>query len=160
MQNLVTTPAPVSRIETVADGERLIAVVADLLDSLRLVVEEETELVRNGRIAHASRLGAQKQEIAGHYFAATERVKANTKFLAANLGEQLDELRRRHDTFRPLLQMNLTVLATVHAVSEGVIRGVAGELTRKAAPQTYGTSGRPTAPPPDAAKPLTLSRML
>jgi hypothetical protein len=158
MQNLATTPT--SRVETVAQGERLIAVVADLLDSLRLVVEEETELVRTGRIAHASRLGAKKQEIAGHYFAATERVKANTEFLAANLGDRLDELRRQHDTFRPLLQMNLTVLATVHAVSESIIRGVAGELTRKSAPQTYGMSGRPTTPAPDTAKPLTLSRVL
>jgi hypothetical protein len=159
MQTLATTPAP-SRIETVADGERLIAMVAHLLDSLRLVVEEETELVRNGRITESSRLGAKKQDIAGHYFAASERVKANSAFLAANLGEQLDDLRRRHDAFRPLLQMNLTVLATVHAVSEGIIRGVAGELTRKTAPQTYGMSGRPTAPAPSAARPVTLSRTL
>jgi|SRR5215813_6223340 len=160
MQNLAATPALAPRIETVAEGQRLMAVVADLLDQLRLVVEEETALVRNGSIAQASHLGAKKQEIAGHYFAATERVKANTKFLAANLGEQLDELRRRHDAFRPILHTNLTVLATVHAVSEGIIRGVAEELTRKAAPQTYGVSGRATTPAPSAARPVTLSRTL
>jgi hypothetical protein len=62
--------------------------------------------------------------------------------------------------FRPLLQINLTVLATAHAVSQSIIRGVAGEVSRKAAPQTYGMSGRPTALSPSAAKPVTLSRTL
>jgi hypothetical protein len=38
------------------------------------------------------------------------------------------------------------------------MRGVSDELARKTAPQTYGATGRPTAPPPSAAQPLTLSR--
>ena len=37
-----------------------------------------------------------------------------------------------HNTFRDLLQTNLTVLATAHAVSEGIIRGVSGELCTQA----------------------------
>jgi hypothetical protein len=160
MHNLATTPAPAPRIETVIEGERLIAVIGELLDTLRLVVEEETELVRNHHIAQATRLAARKQELAGHYYAATERLKANAGFLKANLPEALEALQHRHDSFRPLLQTNLTVLATAHAVSEGIIRGVAGELTRKAAPQTYGVSGRTTAPAPSAARPVTLSRTL
>lgn len=160
MHDPATFRTPASRIETTADGERLVAHVANLLNALLLVVEEETELVRNGRLVQASHLGAKKGELAGQYFAATERLKANAGFLASHLTEKLDELRRRHDGFRPLLQANLTVLATAHAVSEGIIRGVAGEITRKAAPQTYGMSGRPTAPPPNAARPVTLSRTL
>ena len=44
----------------------------------------------------------------------------------------LATLQPRHDTFRALLQINLTVLATAHAVSEGIVRGVSGELARKA----------------------------
>jgi hypothetical protein len=102
----------------------------------------------------------RKAELAGQYHAATERVEANTKFLAAHLPAQLDELRRLHDLFRPLLQINLTVLATAHAVSQSIIRGVAGEVSRKAAPQTYGVSGRPNTPSPTTARPVTLSRTL
>ena len=56
------------------------------------------------------------------------------------------ELRQRHDLFRAVLQMNLTVLATAHAVSESIMRGVSAELARKATPQAYGASGRATAP--------------
>ena len=51
-------------------------------------------------------------------------------------------LRQRHDLFHALLQINLTVLATAHAVSEGIMRGVHEEVTRKSVPQTYGASGR------------------
>ena len=74
--------------------------------------------------------------------------------------ERLEELRQRHDKFRALLQINLTVLATAHAVSEGIVRGVSDEMARKSAPQTYGASGRTNAPSRSAASPLAVSRVL
>jgi hypothetical protein len=158
MSHSMTVPARTPPIESAAEGEKLIAQVTELLSALARVVEEETALVRDGRIAQATGLGARKAELAAHYYALTERVKANSAFLIANVTEPLHELRRRHDMFRPLLQMNLTVLATAHAVSEGIIRGVAGEVSRKSAPQTYGLSGKPTTP--NTARPVTLSRTL
>jgi hypothetical protein len=68
--------------------------------------------------------------------------------------------RARHEVFRTLLQTNLTVLATAHAVSEGIVRGVSAELARKSAPQTYGASGACVAPSRSAGQPLALSRTL
>ena len=164
MQNNVTqtiesTATRPHRIETAADGERLIRHLADVLEALLGIVEEETELVRAGRISRAAKLETRKAELCGLYLGAAERLKANSAFLGANLPDKVDELRRRHDTFRALLQINLTVLATAHAVSEGIIRGVAGELTRKSAPQTYCPSGRPTAPAPDLASGGSLLRL-
>jgi hypothetical protein len=70
------------------------------------------------------------------------------------------DLRARHDRFQSLLQTNLTVLATAHAVSEGIIRGVSGELARKRTPSTYGASGRANAPNARAAQPMAVSRSL
>ncbi len=52
------------------------------------------------------------------------------------------------------------MLATAHAVSEGIVRGVSGEMARKAAPQTYGASGRANLPGRSAAGPLAVSRTL
>ena len=72
----------------------------------------------------------------------------------------LAALRQQHDTFNALLKINLTVLATAHAVSEGLIRGAHSEVARKNAPQTYGNSGRPTAPLKSAATPVSVSRTL
>ena len=74
--------------------------------------------------------------------------------------QAMPDLLRRHSEFRALIQTNLTVLATAHAVSEGIVRGVSGELARKASPQTYGESGRTTAPDPRSAPPLAVSRVL
>ena len=87
-----------------------------------------------------------------------KRVEANAPLLKRHVPKLLVELRRRHEQFQATLQMNLAVLATAHAVSEGIIRGVAGELARKSAPRTYGMSGRPSAAP--AAKPVALSRTM
>ena len=160
MRPPVQSPTPFRAIDTDAQGEKLIAEISHLLDELVVVIDKETALVRAGRVVQAAELGVRKTELAGRYYAATERLKANAGFFAAKLPDKVGELRQRHELCRPLLQTNLTVLATAHAVSEGIIRGVAGELTRKAAPQTYGMSGRPSAPPPNAARPVTLSRTL
>ena len=79
---------------------------------------------------------------------------------AKDAPEALAQLERKHDEFRALLQINLTVLATAHAVSEGIMRGVSDELARKTAPSTYGATGRANAPGPNAAQPLAVSRVL
>ena len=101
-----------------------------------------------------------KNELSQLYIADTQRLKASQTFLARTAPDILAALRQRHDLFQAVLQMNLTVLATAHAVSEGIMRGVSDELTRKATPAAYGASGRTTAPHPRHALPLTFSRVL
>jgi hypothetical protein len=145
-----------------SDGEarQVIDNLECIMDALLATVENETALVRAGRVREATELEATKAELAGQYFTVTERLKASKDRLAAQLPQALDALRRRHDTFQALLQINLTVLATAHAVSEGIIRGVSDELSRKNTPQTYGASGRPTPPARTPGQPLAVSRSL
>src|SRR5690242_17212423 len=121
MQPMMTAPARPRRIETAAEGAHLIAEPAALLGTLLKLEDEETALVRHGRLAEASRLEPRKSELASQYYAAMERLKGNAPFLRTNLPNELDALRRQHDMFRALLQINLTVLATAHAVSEGIV---------------------------------------
>jgi hypothetical protein len=151
------TPAPIA---SVSEAERAIASLEKIMDRLVETVEEETARVRAGKLRDAVELDEVKVELARAYAAETDRVKAATDFIAESLPEALDRLRRRHDAFQALLQINLTVLATAHAVSEGIIRGVSGELARKAAPSTYGASGRANAPGNKTSQPLALSRSL
>ncbi len=54
----------------------------------------------------------------------------------------------------------MIVLATAHAVSEGIMRRLSGELARKASPQVYGATGRAAAPNPKHGRPLAVSRKL
>ena len=124
------------------------------LDRLVATIEEETAHARAGRLSAAAELSESKLELARLYSAESQRVKAGF------IGQALDALRKRHAAFEKLLQTNLTVLATAHAVSEGIIRGVSGELARKQAPSTYGASGRANAPATKASQPLALSRTL
>jgi hypothetical protein len=130
------------------------------MDALVATVEQETTLVRAGKLKDAVALEATKSELARLYMTDTAQVKANLPVLSKQVPDLLAALRRQHDTFNALLQINLTVLATAHAVSEGLIRGAHGEVARKNAPQTYGNSGRHSAPPKSAATPISVSRTL
>jgi hypothetical protein len=152
-----TAPLP---IQTTAEAENLIHHLLTAMDALVATVEQETELVRAGKLKDAGALQAAKAELARAYVSDTAQVKTNLPVLKKQVPDLLRALRKQHDTFNALLQINLTVLATAHAVSEGLIRGAHAEVARKNAPQTYGNSGRPVAPPKSAAVPVSVSRSL
>ncbi len=149
-----------SPINTTAEAEQAIEEIADLIERLRGVLEQETALVHAGKVHNAAALGATKSELAGQLFARGERLKANAKFLLQSAPARLATLTRLHEAFRAVLQKNMIVLATSHAVSEGIVRRLSGDLARKASPQVYGASGRTMAPNPKHGRPLAVSRVL
>ena len=155
-----TNEAPVQPIASAADGEALIKHLLEVMETLLGTIEEETALIRAGKLAEAAKLEPAKSELSRMYVADTARIKASQVYLDRVRPAMAKELRQRHDLFRAVLQMNLTVLATAHAVSESIMRGVSSELARKATPQAYGASGCATAPTASAMQPLTLSRVL
>jgi len=144
-------------IATKSDAEQALAGLNDIMDRLIATIEEETARARAGRVAGVAELSATKVELARLYSVESERVKSA---LARILPDAIESLRKRHAAFRSLLQTNMTVLATAHAVSEGIIRGVSGQLARKRAPSTYGASGKANTLSPKASQPLALSRTL
>ena len=154
----MNAPQSLPGINSVGEAELVIANLGRIMDALLAAVEQETALVRDGKLSEAERLSAAKSELAGNYLATTERIKASRPFLSRSLPDQLAELRRRHDSFHAVLQINLTVLATAHAVSEGIVRGVSDEINRAQVPQTYGASGRATVTRPKNRQPIAVSR--
>ncbi len=151
------TPRP---IETAADARTAIGELTQVMDVLESVVLQETKLVRAGELRKATVLGHEKSELSRSYFKAVERLKANRKLLSCLVPEDLGALTRRHEVLQAALKTNLVVLATAHAVSEGIVRRLSSDLSRKACPQIYGASGRATAPDPKRTQPLAFSRML
>jgi hypothetical protein len=149
-----------SPITTTAEAEHAIAQVADLIEQLHGLVEQETALVHAGKVRKAAALGSTKSELAGALYAAGERLKANAKFLLQSAPARAAALQRVQEAFRAVLQKNMIVLATSHAVSEGIVRRLSGDLARKASPQVYGASGRATVPNPKRGQPLAVSRVL
>ena len=102
----------------------------------------------------------RKAELSKAYVNAVGQLKASQKQLAQAAPELLKTLHRHHDLFRSMLQINLTVLATAHAVSESIVRGVNTEMQRRSMPNTYTAAGKRAAPGPRHITPLSVSRSL
>jgi hypothetical protein len=132
----------------------------EVMSALLGVIERETELVRAGKLREAMASEPEKSALSRRYVSAVGHLKASQKFLAQSAPELLTTLHRYHDTFRAMLQVNLTVLATAHAVSEGIVRGVNAEMQRRNIPNTYTAAGKRAAPGPRHMTPLSVSRSL
>jgi len=160
-QRLQAKPAaPAQAISTPVEARKLAEELMDVMSALLGVIERETELVRAGKIREAIALEGQKNELSQRYMVTVERLKTSQKYLAQVSPELLTTLRRHHDTFRAMLQINLTVLATAHAVSEGIVRGVNTEIQRRNIPNTYTATGQRANPGPRNMTPLAVSRSL
>jgi len=148
-------------IASAAEAGELTAQFVEVMDALVAIVQRETELVRAGHLAKAAELEATKGDLSRRYIADTLRLRASQTQLARLVpADKLAALRQRHDTFRALLQINLTVLATAHAVSEGILRGVNAEVQRRNMPNTYTAAGQRATPGPRHITPLAVSRSL
>ncbi len=149
-----------SELTTAADAEKFIETLAGVIDRLRGLVEEETALVQAGRLRAAAALSATKSALAGRLLAEGERLTPNAKSLSLAAPAHCAALKRTQEIFHAALKKNMLVLATAHAVSEGIVRRLSSDLARKAAPQIYGASGRPNAPNARQGRPLAISRTL
>jgi hypothetical protein len=156
----MTQAAQQQPISNASDATRAIESLNAIMDSLVRTVEEETAYVSAGKLSAAVLFDETKAELARRYAAEAERLRAAKTLVGRSLPAELETLRARHEAFQALLRKNLTVLATAHAVGEGIIRGVAGELNRKHAPSTYGASGRTNAPSPRTSQPMAVSKSL
>jgi hypothetical protein len=153
-------PTPIPAASTVAEARKLAEHLMEVMSALLAIIERETELVRAGKIREAMALEPKKNEQSRRYVNALAYLKASQKYLFKATPELLTTLHRHHDVFRAMLQINLTVLATAHAVSESIVRGVNTELQRRNIPSTYTANGRRAMPGPRHMTPLSVSRSL
>ena len=147
-------------IATPADARKLAQALMQIMDALLTLIEQETELVRAGKVREAILLDGAKTDLSRRYVSAIAGLKANQRYMSQATPDLLAALHRQHDTFRAMLQVNLTVLATAHAVSEGIIRGVNTEMQRRSVPNTYTAAGQRAAPGPRHNTPIAVSRSL
>jgi hypothetical protein len=153
-------PAPIPVASTPAEARKLAENLVEAMSALLAVIERETELVRAGNVREAMKLETRKSELSRRYVSTVSHLKASQKYLAASAPELLTTLHRHHDVFRSMLQINLTVLATAHAVSEGIVRGVNTEIQRRNIPNTYTAAGQRAQPGRANITPLSVSRSL
>ncbi len=116
--------------------------------------------MRAGRLSDISRLEEAKSRLAKLYVADVARLRASASYMQAHEPKLLKARRDRHTVFHAQLQVNLTVLATAHAVGEGIVRGVAAEINLKSRPQVYGSTGRHVSGRASQATPMSVARSL
>jgi len=153
-------PSPTPVATTPAEARKLAENLMEAMSALLAVIERETELVRAGKLREAMTFEPRKAELSKNYVNAVGQLKASQKQLAQAAPELLKTLHRHHDVFRSMLQINLTVLATAHAVSESIVRGVNTEMQRRSIPNTYTAAGKRATPSPRHITPLSVSRSL
>jgi hypothetical protein len=158
--SLEATPAPLGPASTPREARELAEHLLEGMTALLAVIERETELVRAGKVAEAIRLEPTKSQLSRRYQSGIIRLKASRAYLVEVAPELLSALHRHHDMFRAMLQVNLTVLATAHAVSEGIVRGVNLEIQKRNSPQTYTARGVRAAPVSKHIVPLSVSRTM
>jgi hypothetical protein len=69
-----TKEASAQPVASAADGETLIKHLLEVMEALLGTVEEETALVRAGKLTEAAKLEAAKTELSGMYVADTARI--------------------------------------------------------------------------------------
>ena len=154
------TKSATRQIANAAEAASVTAHLTEVMDALLNVVEQETALVREGHLKEVDRLESTKSRLAQLYIADVMQLRASASYLEANEKKLLSDLKQRHTSFHARLQVNLTVLATAHAVAEGIIRGVSAEITQKTRPQVYGATGRQVGARGPHAAPMAVVRSL
>jgi hypothetical protein len=138
------------------EAEELLTRIGDSMIALVKVFQDETQLVKAGRLSDAAALTEEKAALASQYLREIEILKANAPFIGQSVPTLVDELRKAHAAFRDILALNMRVVATAQSVAEGIMRGAAEEAARRSAPKGYSADGRANAKVP--SRPVVLSR--
>jgi hypothetical protein len=146
------------RVITSEESEALVRAALDALDGLDPLIAEETALLRGGAVRRALELASAKAEAAQRYQRSLEDIKANAIALGRYAPPSLPQLRRRHEAFAELMQLNMAVLGTTRTVSESLIRELAATVGHGHQPQGYGAYGQQMGAYRPQAAPLAVSK--
>jgi hypothetical protein len=160
LQSAVALSNPTPAVASAAEATAVMTEIGKLMTELCAIIEAETELVRAGRVAAAAKAAELKGELARAFVHNVTRMHAGRCDIARAAPRLLEALRRQHEQLSAKLQVNLTVLATARAVSEGILRGVSNEIAKRSTVQTYGASGRHHMLTSHPAVPIAVSRSL
>lgn len=132
-----------NKTTTIADIEIALDEASGYLNNLKIILQEETDLIKHAKLYDAANLESAKTRAAAAYVESLESIKRLGPVVKQHASQSLEKLTRLNDELQQVIQHNLTVLATAKAVSEGLIMEVAEEVTRKnSSPQGYGAYGQ------------------
>jgi hypothetical protein len=124
--------------------------LAQTVDSLIEVLNEEARLIRAARLTAAAEISGLKATVSERYTRAHGVLKSAAAELKRLAPDEVDHLRERHSALESAISLNLAVLATARTVSETLIRDIADTVTaqRGGRQDIYGADARQTATAP------------
>lgn len=151
----IKTPLPVDSQD---DARVLLARLETSMEGLIELIEAETKLVREGKLFAAAELESKKTEYAKAYVEIMASAVAQEQTIKAMLPDSTEKLRLRHDEFKSLLKLNMSTLSTARSVTQGLITGVANQMSQQQIPTTYGSQGTMNNMRPKALPGLTTDK--
>ena len=131
------------------------------LSALVDVMNQETTLLRAGRMSEAGALTADKTRLAQDYVMLARSVQRETARLKQEAPAEVERLRSRHERLATQMADNLRVIATARAVTEDLLTDVANTMGLKARAKTYGANGEVAAGSPNqAARGIAINRAM
>ena len=143
------TASPVTQAATLAktpigsadDVHRLVGAIERIMDSLDNLMDEETALMKEGKLNEAMDLVEAKNQLSVQYMLLQKAITTNASVVKQLAPTDAEKLMRRHYMFQNTLQANLAVLATVREVSKELIGSVNEHVQKGAKANIYGRSG-------------------
>lgn len=132
----------------------------ETLEALVTVLNQETTLLRAGRLREAGAVTAQKTALAQDYVGLVRAIQRQTARLLKEAPDEVRQLRAGHERLATQMAENLKVLATARSVTETVLTDVAEAVGNASRPKTYGADGEIAKPAAGLARGIAINRSL
>lgn len=149
--NPVTQAAALAKkkVGSADDVLRLLGAINRIMDTLYELLEEETALLRKGKLNDALSLVEAKNQLSIQYMLLQKTISRNADIVKKLAPGDSEALLSRHKDFQSVLKKNLAVIATTREVSSELINSINAIVQMGTVTNTYGDSGSL----PDKAQP-------
>jgi flagellar biosynthesis/type III secretory pathway chaperone len=141
-------------------GRDLVARVETTLNALVAVMNQETTMLRAGRVKDAGQLTSDKTRLAQDYVGLSRSVQRQLFRLRDEVPDDLARLRAGHERLATQMAENLRVIATAKDVTESVLTEVAETMGAQARTKTYGAGGAVQSTAGGHARGIAINRAL
>ena len=122
-------------------AQELCGLATQTLEALVAILNQETTLLRAGRMRDASALTADKTQLAQDYMSYARSVQRQLQRLRVEAPQAVSTLHQLHERLATQMAENLRVIATARSVTEDLLSDVAAAMNASARPRTYGAGG-------------------
>ncbi|MFT6659582.1 hypothetical protein [Maritalea sp.] len=136
--------AKTKKLPMPADPEQVCADADLSLRALVDIMNNETTLLRAGKLMQASELAADKAELAQKYVGLARAIQSNAAEIKEKAPQLLQKLQQGQASLATQMAENLRVLATAKSLTEEIVSSVAAQLGQSNQAGAYGNTGRGT----------------